>query len=211
MPQGFSRDGQASDRKEITWHGDFTHVVAIGGSAGSLEALSDLIPQLPASLNAPVLIAVHTRSNGDFASFIRRMSVMPVNMAQDNDLLERGRIYIIPPMSHPTFTDGRIQLKNRGESGLFRPSIDMMFVGLAETYGRAVVGVVLSGALDDGTLGARTLQLVEARMIVQNPQEARFSSMPQHVIAQNYPKTILCAHEIAARIVAFVGIREDAA
>lgn len=211
MPEGQFRDPQPSGQDDATKAAGFTHVIAIGGSAGSVEALGALIPLLPDTLNAPVLIAVHTTSNGSLARYVRSLTDMPAQMAADGDRLEAGRIYVIPPLMRPTFAEGRVRLQSRGESGLYRPSVDTLFIALAEAYGAGVVGVVLSGMLDDGTLGARTLHLVDARMIVQSPEDAQFSAMPRNVIAHDHPKAILSAEEIAERLVELVGTREGAA
>ncbi|WP_424931253.1 chemotaxis protein CheB [Amaricoccus macauensis] len=207
MHDDYSLPADLTDPKVSSADRGFHHVVAIGGSAGGVEALTELAPMFPRAFAAPIIIAVHSSPGSQLAPILDRMCPLPVISAVTDMQLKPAHVYVIPPHAQIRFEGSWIIVSQRKSSGLFRPSIDGLFLAMAEEFGDAGIGVVLSGAMDDGTLGARILHLVDARMIVQSPEQAGFSSMPLNVIAHDHPEAVLSLKGIAQKLVDIVGVK----
>lgn len=156
--------------------------VVIGTSAGAVEALSTVLPSLPADFPLPVLIVMHTPPD--------KKSVMPelmqgkckikVREAEDKEFLEPGTVYFAPPDYHLLVERDRSISLSAEEPVLFsRPSIDVLFESAADVYGEKLIGVVLTGANPDGANGLKTLVKAGGMAIVQNPQGAQAPVMPE--------------------------------
>lgn len=158
--------------------------IVIGASAGGVQALSRLVADLPADLPAAVFIVLHIPSNGPslLPSILARESDLPVKHAIDGEPIERGRIYVAPPDHHLLIEEERAKLVHGPKENLHRPSIDALFRSAARWAGPRVIGVVLTGARDDGRVGMRTIQKRGGLTIVQDPTEAAFPSMPLSVM-----------------------------
>src|SRR5262245_63690505 len=130
-------------------------LVVIGASAGGLEPLSTIVERLPRRLPACVLVVVHTASNGSgmLPAILARISRLPVAYANDGDPLRPGRIYVARPDFHLLVASGRMVLSHGPRENRFRPAIDPLFRTAARERGSRVIGVVLSGALGDGSYG----------------------------------------------------------
>ncbi|HJU42582.1 MAG TPA: chemotaxis protein CheB [Vicinamibacterales bacterium] len=174
-------------------------LVVIGASAGGLEALLEIVRHLPNSFRVPILIVVHTRSEGDslLPQILGRVSRLTVSLATDRAAIQPGHIYIAPPDFHMLVTPLGIRL-NRGprENG-FRPAIDPLFRSAARVYRSSVVGVILSGALDDGSHGLKVLKDTGGVAVVQHPDDAAFPSMPANAIRVVDVDHVLPASQIA--------------
>src|SRR5689334_12118404 len=134
-------------------------IVVIGASAGGVEALTNLVNALPADLPAAVLIVLHISVNAPslLPTILGRDSKLPVTHAVDGEPITRGRVYVAPPDQHLLLEDKSIKLVRGPKENLHRPSIDALFRSAARWAGPRVIGVVLTGALDDGTVGMRTV------------------------------------------------------
>jgi two-component system, chemotaxis family, protein-glutamate methylesterase/glutaminase len=162
-------------------------LIVIGGSAGGLEPLKEVVQGLPSGFPAAVLVVIHTAptSSGALAGMLQRSSLLRATYPDGDTVIEAGTIYVAPPDHHLLVHDG-IVLATRGprENG-FRPAIDPLFRSASRSFGRNVIGVILSGALDDGSFGLRAIKEAGGRAIVQHPEEALVSGMPlsaiQHV------------------------------
>lgn len=178
-------------------------LVVVGASAGGLQALEDIIGRLPSTLRTPILVVVHTRSDGDgyLPRILSRTSRRPVAFAGDGDTITPGHIYIAPPDAH-LMVDGRGIRLGRGprENG-FRPAVDPLFRSASRVYGPRVMGVILSGALDDGSYGLKVLKDGGGIAVVQDPNEARFPSMPLNALRVVDVDHVLTATAIADFIV----------
>lgn len=153
--------------------------VVIGGSAGSIETLSTIIQKLPADLGAAVVVVVHTRTEGTshLDRVLSRGSRLPVSFATDDKPLEQGAIYVAPPDFHVTVQHRVMRLVHGPRENGFRPAIDPLFRSAARAFGTSAMGVILSGALDDGTYGLKILKDAGGIAVVQDPKEATHPGM----------------------------------
>lgn len=180
--------------------------VAIGASTGGLHALSDLLKGLPQSFDAPILITQHLPPifMSFFAAQIQEMAGRPAAVADDGMALAPGRILIAPGDGHLTVqfagASPRVRItRQRVESGCM-PSVDPMFVSVAETFGTSVVGVVLSGMGKDGLRGAEALARASADLLAQNRDSSVVWGMPGAVALAGLASAILSPSQIAEQI-----------
>ena len=159
-------------------------IVVIGTSAGGVEALRELARGLPADLPAAVLIVIHTprRSPGLVPHILNRAGAVPAVYGQDREPVRQGHIYVAPAGSHMILEDGHIRLVHGARENLHRPSIDPLFRSAALNYGRRAIGVILTGALDDGTAGLHAVKRCGGVAVVQDPGDATYPSMPESAL-----------------------------
>jgi two-component system chemotaxis response regulator CheB len=178
-----------------------TDVVVIGASTGGVEALRQLVAGLPSGFPAAVLIVTHIgRRDSILPSILASVSILPVRHARHGDLVEAGRILIAPPDLHLTLVrDGdecRVVLARTAKENFTRPAIDPLFRSAAATFGRRAIGVILTGALDDGTAGLAAIKACGGGTIVQDPDEAMAPEMPNSAIANVEVDHVLRLEEI---------------
>src|SRR5688572_18129818 len=173
-------------------------LVVIGGSAGSLTPLTSVLQGLPASFSACVLIVVHSspESAGGLAKVLSRSSHIPVTMATEGRPIERG-IFVAPPNHHLIVTPGRMHVTLGPKENGFRPAVDPLFRTAAHAYESLVIGVILSGALDDGAYGMSEIKAAGGLTIVQDPGEADIDSMPRHAMRYVDLDYVVAAADIA--------------
>lgn len=159
-------------------------IVVIGASSGGLEALRTLVSQLPSDFRGSVFIVLHTGSGspGVLAPILDRAAQLPVTYARDKEQFKEGSIYVAPPDKHMLLEPGKICLSRGPRENLFRPAIDPLFRSAAQVYGPRVVGVILTGGLDDGTAGLWAVKQLGGTAVVQDPQDALFPSMPTNAL-----------------------------
>ena len=159
-------------------------VVVVGASLGGLDALKVLVGGLQADLDAAVLIVQHTAatSPGTLGDILDGHGPLPAALAQDGEPLARGRIYVAPPDRHLLVTPGTLRLSDGVRENRARPAVDPLFRSAAVAYRSRVVGVVLTGALDDGAAGLRDVERCGGIPIVQDPDEAPYPDMPRHAL-----------------------------
>jgi two-component system chemotaxis response regulator CheB len=153
-------------------------IVVIGASAGGLQPLTTILSRLPSSLPACVLVVMHSgEASAGLPGILARSSALPVSFAKTGPLVS-GRVFVAPPDFHLLVTaDGLNVVHGPLENG-FRPAIDPLFRTAGREHGPRVVGVVLSGALSDGTHGLSVIKRYGGVAIVQDPRDAWFASMP---------------------------------
>jgi two-component system, chemotaxis family, protein-glutamate methylesterase/glutaminase len=158
--------------------------IVIGASAGGVQALTKLVAELPAGLPAAVFIVLHIPPNAPslLPHILSRDSRLPVVHAQNGEKITPGKVYVAPPDRHLLIEDHHVKLVHGPKENLHRPSIDALFRSAARWAGPRTIGVVLTGARDDGTVGMRTIKQRGGIAIVQDPSEAPFPSMPMSVI-----------------------------
>ena len=177
-------------------------VVVIGGSAGSLEPLTNIVERLPAGFDASVLIVTHTAAaDGALPQILSRVSALPAAFARDREPLQRGRIYVAPPDFHLIVAESAVRVVHGPRENGFRPAIDPLFRTAARELGPRVVGVVLSGALSDGTYGLGLVKQHGGVAVVQDPAEADFESMPRSALGVVDVDYVLSAAEIAVTLI----------
>ncbi|GGD85173.1 chemotaxis protein CheB [Caballeronia grimmiae] len=181
--------------------------IVIGASAGGVEALNLLLPALPREFALPVLIVVHVRQGQPSllpGLFAERCSI-PVQEPFDKDVIAPGVIYFAPPGYHMMVEaeDGAppaIALSVDPPVRFSRPSVDVLFESAAHAYGERLLGIVLSGANDDGGRGARAIRDAGGACWAQDPDTASAPSMPQAAIAQGAANEVLTLDDMAARL-----------
>jgi two-component system chemotaxis response regulator CheB len=161
-------------------------MVVIGASAGGVEALTTLVRLLDKDFPAPILVTVHfpVSSESMLPNILTRTGKMPASHPKDGESLKSGHIYIAPPNQHLILEDGMIRLSSGPRENGHRPAIDPMFRSAANAYGSGVIGIILSGTLDDGTTGLAVIKKAGGKAYVQDPDEAFFSGMPLNAIEQ---------------------------
>lgn len=159
-------------------------IIVIGASAGGIQALSKLVTDLPADLPAAVLLVLHVAANFPslLPQILSRESHLPAAHAKNGEEIVHGRIYVAPPDLHLLIENKQIKLVHGPRENLHRPSIDALFRSAARWAGPRVIGVILTGARSDGTVGMRAIKLRGGITIVQDPLEAPFPSMPMSVM-----------------------------
>jgi two-component system chemotaxis response regulator CheB len=160
-------------------------IIVIGASAGGVEGISRIVSRLPDDLPASVFVTVHFPQKGIsvLPRILSRAGPLPALHAEDGEQIRRGRIYIAPPDRHLLIYRGAIRLIRGPSENGNRPAIDPMFRSAAVAYGPRVIGVVLTGNLDDGTAGLLAIKRRSGLAIVQDPDDAMFPSMPASAIA----------------------------
>jgi two-component system chemotaxis response regulator CheB len=175
-------------------------LVAIGASAGGIEALRALVGGLPADFPAAICIAVHVApdSPGVLKPTLEKGSPLPVFTAADGMRIDPAAIYVAPSDRHLTVEPGVLRVSMGPRENGFRPAIDRLFRSVAQVYGPAAVGVVLTGNLDDGSAGLWTIARLGGVTIVQDPADALFPSMPANAAAQTPPDHLVPIRDLAS-------------
>jgi two-component system chemotaxis response regulator CheB len=161
-------------------------IIVIGASSGGLEALKEIVAGLPADLPAAVFVVVHVPARGTswLPEILSRAGRLPASHARHNEAIRAGRIYVAPPDFHLLLLgDSRTHVVRGPKENNHRPAIDPLFRSAARFYGPRAVGVVLSGALDDGAAGLFSIKSRGGIAIVQDPEDALFSDMPRAALS----------------------------
>lgn len=160
--------------------------IVIGCSAGGLDALRVLLQALPAQFAAAVIIVAHTAPDSDslLPGLLAKTCRLPVGVAQEREPVLPGRVYVAPPNYHLLIEPNRRFALSVDERVCFvRPSIDVLFQSAADAYGENLVGVILTGANNDGAQGVRAVKAAGGVILVQDPAQAYADAMPLAAIA----------------------------
>jgi two-component system, chemotaxis family, protein-glutamate methylesterase/glutaminase len=177
-------------------------LIVIGASAGGVEALKELVTYLPADLTACILVVLHVppHSASMLPAILSRSGQLPAIHPKDGQTFEQGYIFVAPPDKHMLVKDGYLSLVRGPHENGHRPAVDPLFRTAARVYSNDVIGVVLSGALDDGTAGLAVIKQRGGITIAQDPQEALYAGMPSSAIENVQVDYVLSLREIALKL-----------
>lgn len=155
-------------------------IVVIGSSAGGIEALSKLFSIMPNDTSASFLVAQHLspHSPSELDRILQKFTRMHVAFAKDGQLLMPDTVYVAPPDRHLMIDGNYVRVTRGPKECRARPAVDVLFRSAALSFGPSVIGVILTGALDDGTAGLWQIKDRKGLAFVQDPDEAHYSSMP---------------------------------
>src|SRR5262245_14129051 len=188
-------------------------IVVIGGSAGAIVALKKILRGLPAELAASIFVVIHTNPDNPsvLPEVLSRAGRLPANATTDGAPIQPGQIYLPPPDHHLLLKRGHVRITRGPRENGFRPAIDPLFRTAADAYGPRVIGVILSGGLDDGVLGLSRVKRRGGITIAQDPNDAEAPSMPESAIRQVTVDHVLRADDIASLLTGLVRteVKED--
>ncbi|MFC4426567.1 chemotaxis protein CheB [Deinococcus navajonensis] len=181
-------------------------VVVVGASAGGVTALSALCAGLPAHFPAAVLVVLHIAADAPslLPNILGRAGPLPAHHPVSGEPLRPGHIYVAPPDYHLLVEPGGVTLTRGPKENRSRPSVDALFRSAAYTYGPRVIGVILSGMLDDGVSGLYTIKRRGGQAVVQRPEEAEYDSMPATALREVEVDHVVSAHEMGALLTRLV-------
>jgi two-component system chemotaxis response regulator CheB len=179
-------------------------VVVIGGSAGGVRALRSVVGALPRDLPASVLAVVHipAHANSALPMILNDAGSLPAKFAENGERIDRGNVYVAPPDRHLLVERGHLRLTRGPRENRVRPCIDTLFRSAAVELGPRVVGVVLSGTLDDGTAGLWAIKDRGGVAVVQQPDEAEYPDMPSSALANVEVDHVLATADIGPKLAA---------
>lgn len=192
-------------KQEISTHSDGNSklfpVVAIGASAGGLEAVSEFVKNLPHDTGMAFVYIPHLDPTHEsmLANILARQTSMPVQKAEHLLPVEPDHLYILPPDKSMTIIDGLLTLESRQPRPAINLPVDRFFVSLAENHKGGAIGIILSGNAHDGTLGLRAIKMAGGLTFAQD-DSAQFKSMPKSAIAEGYVDLVLSPYEMAMEI-----------
>jgi two-component system, chemotaxis family, protein-glutamate methylesterase/glutaminase len=174
-------------------------LICVGASWGGLDAVGRLLADLPIQVDQPVVIAQHRHSTSapaGLADLLRLRVKRPVQDVEDKMPIERGRVYIAPPDYHLLVERGSFALSVDERVQYARPSIDVLFESASYAYGRGVIGIILTGANEDGAAGLAAVKQRGGVALVQDPHGAERRTMPDAAIAATVADAVLPLEEI---------------
>ncbi len=179
-------------------------VVIVGGSAGSLNALLQILPDLPVFKSYALVIVLHRRGTDDLTleELIKLKAQTPVKLIEDKVQLTNGFIYVAPSNYHLLFEKNNFFALDTSEKVNYsRPSIDVSFESAAEVYGTNLIGILLSGSNTDGTQGIKAIHDAGGVTVIQDPISAEMPYMPSNAILNMTPDYILTTEDILKFII----------
>jgi two-component system, chemotaxis family, protein-glutamate methylesterase/glutaminase len=160
------------------------NIIAIGASAGGVEALREVVRSFPPDFDAAIFIVLHIPPIGVslLPEILRRSGALPAHHAIDREAIRAGHIYVAPPDHHLLINHGYVRVMRGPKENRVRPAIDPLFRSAARYSGPRVIGVVLSGLLDDGTAGLSAIKQRGGIAVVQDPHDPLYPGMPQNAL-----------------------------
>lgn len=195
---------QSPPNRDIPTH----DIIVIGASAGGVEALQRLMRGLPPGLPAAIFIVLHIgRSQTQLAEILDRAGPLPVKQAVSGEPIEQGQVYVAAPDRHLLLHDGHVLLRRGPHENMSRPAIDPLFRSAACTFGARAIGVILSGALNDGTAGLLAVKRCGGCTVVQHPASAAVPSMPRSALHHVEVDHCVAIDDVADVLVRLVALR----
>ena len=162
-----------------------TELIVIGGSAGSLQVIMEMIKKVDENLGFPILLVVHRKAHSTsiLPTLLQQFTSMQVVEIEDKTDVQENKIYIVPADYHLLFeSKNTVSLDSSEKMNYSRPSIDVTFKSAAETFGENVIGVLLSGANADGVEGLKYIKKNKGKVWIQNPESAEVDYMPKQAV-----------------------------
>lgn len=155
-------------------------IFLLGASAGGRNAVEKALANIPGDIIASFFVVVHSSFDmtSSFSAYLNGRLEMEVVEVQEDMEIETGKVYVGVPNQHMVIINGKLTNSNGPRENLFRPSIDVLFRSAAVAYGNRCVGILLSGRLNDGTVGLEAIKRCGGVTVIQDPQTAEFSGMP---------------------------------
>ena len=200
-------NGNLNNREKKGIHGDTIiggqRIIVMGASSGGFDALKKLVQGLPPDFNASLFIVWHMSPDvpGILPQVLNRVNKIYAAHAYDGEEIKPNRIYISRPDHHLLIRNRKVRITHGPKENRFRPAIDPLFRSAAYAFTNRVIGVILSGALDDGTVGLWTVKHYGGVAIVQNPSDAEVPSMPENAMRQVNVDHCVPVSEIAELLV----------
>jgi len=162
------------------------NIIVIGASWGGLKAFKEILSGLPENLPAAVFIVQHIAPDapGLLSGILNRSGELPAFLPRDHEPIKLGNVYVAPPDHHLLLEKGFIRITRGPKENRARPSVDVLFRSAAYAYGSSVIGVVLTGHLEDGSAGLWAIKDRGGTSIIQDPAEAEAPSMPDNALRQ---------------------------
>jgi two-component system, chemotaxis family, protein-glutamate methylesterase/glutaminase len=182
------------------------NLIVIGASAGGIEALSQILSGLPVDLDAALLIVLHTSNHtaSVLPQIFERAGKLPALHPRDGTPIEKGHVYIAVPGFHMIVEGNLLRVIQGPKENLYRPAIDPLFRSAAAAFGPKVIGLILTGSLDDGTAGLMVVAARGGAAIIQDPETALFPAMPRSALEQVPNAQVLPLAEIPNALVNLV-------
>lgn len=186
-------------------------IIVIGGSSGSIEPVKTMVKGLPTDFPASIFIVHHVSPDHDsyLGEILTRQGNLPAAMAVHGEAIRPGRIYVARPDYHLIIEQGYVRLWRGPKENHSRPSINPTFRSAAKAYGSRVIGIILSGFLDDGTAGLIAVKVKGGLAVVQDPEDADHNDMPRSALRYIEADYVVPAARIAPLLVELT--REDIA
>ncbi|OQW93185.1 MAG: chemotaxis protein CheB [Beggiatoa sp. IS2] len=184
----------------------FTAVV-MGSSAGGIKALSTVLESLPRNFPLPIVIVqhLHPNSNGYLVHILGAKCTLMVKQAEEKEHIKSGIVYLAPPNYHLLIEEDRtFSLSLEERVNFSRPSIDVLFESAVYAYRHQLIGVILTGANSDGSLGLKKIKQVGGYAIVQDPDTAEADAMPRSAILATPVDKILPLDKISTHLLQLV-------
>lgn len=181
------------------------NIVIIGTSKGGIDALKVIVSSLPSNLAAAVFIVLHTGAHRSrLPQILGETSRLPVRHAVDHEPIRAGTVLIAPPDYHLLLEKTRVHLSHSAKENYARPAVDPLFRSAASHHGQQVIGIILTGDLDDGTVGLQAVKAHGGRAIVQDPAEAMAPDMPASALQFVNVDACLPLHDITPALLAML-------
>ena len=197
---------EKSDSAKAKHSLDQSRIIAVGASAGGLEALKSFFKNIPSSDNNTYIVIQHL--SPDYKSMmgelLKRDTNLPIEQIEDEMKPEAGKIYLIPPVNNLVLENGILRLKEKPKNHTLNLPIDMFFESLASERREQAIGVILSGTGSDGTRGTRTIKENDGMIMVQDPEEAKFDGMPKSAINTGVVDYILPVEKMGEELRDFI-------
>jgi len=160
------------------------NIIVVGCSVGGVEALQTLVAGLPARFRPSLFVVMHLapQTTSVLPDILNRAGELPASHPRDGEGFRPGHIYVAPPDKHLLIEDGRMRVTHGPKENRHRPAVDPLFRSAARYHGRRVIGIILTGALDDGTAGLISIKKRGGVAVVQTPEDAMVADMPRNAI-----------------------------